>query len=137
MECNSNHFKAYFNRGFAYDKIGQIDKAIHDYTKALQIDPYNAYCYYNRGISYDKKGESEEGVKNFTKAIEIDGTKADFYSNRGFSFRKLKKYKEAIDDYSEAISLNPSICALNQITSVPIITEHYVTRKLVICKRNK
>lgn len=24
-----NHFKAYFNRGFAYDKIGEFDLAIN------------------------------------------------------------------------------------------------------------
>ncbi len=63
---NPNHFKAIFNRGFAYDKLGDVDRAIEDYSTALQIDPNNAYCYYNRGISLDKKGKSEEAVRNFT-----------------------------------------------------------------------
>lgn len=27
-----NHFKALFNRGFAYDKVGEFDLAIHDYS---------------------------------------------------------------------------------------------------------
>lgn len=27
-----NHFKALFNRGFAYDKIGEFSKAIDDYS---------------------------------------------------------------------------------------------------------
>lgn len=27
-----NHFKALFNRGFAYDKIGEFDLAIEDYS---------------------------------------------------------------------------------------------------------
>ena len=60
-----NHFKAHFNRGFAYDKvfncfifqIGQFDKAIEDYSVALEIDPNNAYAYYNRGISLDRKND--------------------------------------------------------------------------------
>ena len=56
------HFKAIFNRGFAYDKIGEIDKAIKDYKQALQIEPNNAFCYYNLGISLDKKGFPEEAV---------------------------------------------------------------------------
>jgi hypothetical protein len=33
-----NHFKALFNRGFAFDKIGEFDKAINDYSLAIQID---------------------------------------------------------------------------------------------------
>jgi Flp pilus assembly protein TadD len=34
---NANHFKAIFNRGFAFDKIGEIDRAIKDYRQALLI----------------------------------------------------------------------------------------------------
>jgi tetratricopeptide (TPR) repeat protein len=37
LEQNPQHFKAYFNRGFAYDKLGEIDKAINDYSKALLL----------------------------------------------------------------------------------------------------
>jgi tetratricopeptide (TPR) repeat protein len=30
-----SHFKALFNRGFAYDKLGQFDLAIKDYSTAI------------------------------------------------------------------------------------------------------
>jgi hypothetical protein len=30
-----NHFKALFNRGFAYDKIGEFERAIKDYSTAI------------------------------------------------------------------------------------------------------
>jgi hypothetical protein len=30
-----NHFKALFNRGFAYDKLGQFESAIEDYSTAI------------------------------------------------------------------------------------------------------
>lgn len=55
IELDPNHFKAYFNRGFAHDKLGQFDKAIFDYSKALLIEPNNAYAFYNRGISHDRR----------------------------------------------------------------------------------
>ena len=35
LNLNPKYFKAYFNRGFAYDKLGQYDKAIYDYSKAI------------------------------------------------------------------------------------------------------
>lgn len=35
IEANPKHFKAYFNRGFAYDRLGDIPRAISDYTRAL------------------------------------------------------------------------------------------------------
>ena len=52
-----NHFKALFNRGFAFDKIGEFDRAISDYSTAISIDPSNAFTYYNKGISLDRKGD--------------------------------------------------------------------------------
>ena len=55
LEILPFHFKALFNRGFAYDKIKKYDMAIEDYNKAIELDPNNAFAFYNRGISYDKK----------------------------------------------------------------------------------
>lgn len=56
------HFKALFNRGFAYDKLGEFDKAILDYSAAIELDDKNPYAYYNWGISYDRKGDYEKAI---------------------------------------------------------------------------
>jgi len=55
IQLDPRHFKAYFNRGFAHDKLGEFGKAIHDYSQALTIEPNNAYAFYNRGISRDRR----------------------------------------------------------------------------------
>ncbi len=31
------HFRALFNRGFAYDKLGKLDLAIKDYSLAIEV----------------------------------------------------------------------------------------------------
>ena len=48
---NPTHFKAIFNRGFAFDKLRMYNDAISDYTKAIEMESRNAFAYYNRGIS--------------------------------------------------------------------------------------
>jgi tetratricopeptide (TPR) repeat protein len=45
----------YVSRANDYGKKGQYDEAISDYTKALEIDPKDAWAYYNRGNVYQKK----------------------------------------------------------------------------------
>lgn len=65
LEYNPNHFKAYFNRGFAHDRLGNIENAIKDYGSALKIDNYNAYCYYNRGISFEKISQPLQAVNSY------------------------------------------------------------------------
>lgn len=99
------HFKALFNRGFAYDKIKDFKKAINDYNRAIELDPNNPFAYYNRGISFDRMEEYENAIDSFSTAIKIDPTKADFYHNRGYAYRKMKLYEEAIFDYSKAVEL--------------------------------
>jgi tetratricopeptide (TPR) repeat protein len=91
IKANPFHFKSYFNRGFANDKLGLYEEAIDDYTKALDIDHYNAFAYYNRGIALNKKGDYGTAEENFCKAIQIEPKRADFYHNRGFSLRKQNK----------------------------------------------
>jgi lipoprotein NlpI len=61
------HFKALFNRGFAYDKLGQFDLAIKDYSTAISIEPKNAFTYYNKGISLDRRGDYDLAIESFTQ----------------------------------------------------------------------
>lgn len=35
-------------------KLGQFDQAIHDYSRAIKIDPINIHAIYNRGICFER-----------------------------------------------------------------------------------
>src|SRR5208337_4309098 len=39
---NPNYTEAYFNRGLAYSSLGNNDKAITDYNKAIDLNPKDA-----------------------------------------------------------------------------------------------
>ena len=70
-------------------QIGDYERAVEDYSQALQVDPGNSYAYYNRGITRDRSGDYEGAIADFTQAIRLDPANADFFHNRGFSLRKL------------------------------------------------
>mgnify|MGYP001595382467 CR=1 FL=1 len=40
-----------------YYNKGDYDRAIADYTRAIELDPKDAITYSNRGIVYYNKGE--------------------------------------------------------------------------------
>jgi len=105
LEILPVHFKALFNRGFAFDKIMSYDDAIKDYDQAIKLDPNNPFAYYNKGISLDRKGDYQEAIDSFTVAINLDPSKADFYHNRGYAYRKMKSYNKAIEDYDKAVKI--------------------------------
>jgi Flp pilus assembly protein TadD len=61
----------YHNRAVAYGLAGDIDSAIADYTKAIEIEPSNASAYDNRGRAYAMKGEYARAAEDQTKADEL------------------------------------------------------------------
>lgn len=59
---------AYYNRGIAYDEKGQHNKAIADFTKAVELNPKFAGAYNNRAVACYIKGEYEKVWNDVRKA---------------------------------------------------------------------
>jgi tetratricopeptide (TPR) repeat protein len=47
---------AYLNRGVAFEKRGELNKAIEDYDKVIDIDPLYFEAYNNRGFYMARMG---------------------------------------------------------------------------------
>lgn len=71
-----NKARPYLNRGNAYGKKGDHDRALADFDKAVQLNPDYAEAYYNRAVAYFYKGDYEKARENVRKA-EALGYKAD------------------------------------------------------------
>ena len=54
------------------DNKGELDKAIADFSKAIEIDPKSAIAYNNRGWAYEGKKDYDRAIADYSKAIEID-----------------------------------------------------------------
>ena len=98
---------AYVNRGTAYGRKGDPDRAIADYNTAIELDPKDADGYYNRGNAYRDKGDLDRAIADFNKAIEINPKYTYAYNNRGNAYRRKGDPDRAIADYSKAIEINP------------------------------
>ena len=57
IELDPDYAAAYYNRGFAYGKLGQYQRGIEDFDKAIQLDPDYAENYYSRGLAHDMLGQ--------------------------------------------------------------------------------
>jgi len=72
------------NLGKAYEKSGQIDKAVKEFDNAAQLDPNNASMYYfNEGAVYVNSNKMDEALVAFDKVIQIDPNKAPAYYFKG------------------------------------------------------
>ena len=77
---------AYNNRGFAYSKKGDLDRAIADFDEAIRLDPKYALAYLNRGNAYYRKGDQDRAIADYNEAIRLDPKLALAYYNRGIAY---------------------------------------------------
>ena len=99
---------AYNNRGVAYGEKGEVDRAIADYTKAIQINPKFADAYANRCRAYNHKKEQGRAITDCNKAIEIDPKYAQAYLMRCKVYLDKKEPGRAITDCTKSIEIDPS-----------------------------
>jgi tetratricopeptide (TPR) repeat protein len=99
--------RGYTSRGIAYKNVGNFDKAMCDYNKAIEIDPYYFEAYINRGNVYTERGDFDHAVFDYTKAIEMDPLNPETYYNRGRAYQLKGNLDEAISDYRKAIEISP------------------------------
>jgi tetratricopeptide (TPR) repeat protein len=97
----------YYNRGVAYDNMGQYQSAIKNYNQAIHLKPDYAEAFYNRGIIYNEIGQYKSAVKDFNEAISLQPNDVEAYNGRGCAYDKLGQYQRAIEDYNQAIRLMP------------------------------
>ncbi|MFC1956531.1 tetratricopeptide repeat protein [Chloroflexota bacterium] len=92
---------------------GQTNRAIADYAKAIEIDPYHGLPYNNRGNVYVEQGEYDKAIADYTKAIEIDPYHGLPYNNRGEAYITMGQYDLAIVDMNKAAELDRVIYHLD------------------------
>src|SRR5262249_24087672 len=77
-----DHAHAYYCRGNARFKLGQYDKAVADYSKAIDLGPKFAYAWNGRGSAYHKLGQYDKAVADCSRAIDLNPKLAYAWSNR-------------------------------------------------------
>lgn len=100
---------------------GDLQGALTDYQKVIEINPDNIEAYLQVGYVKNLQGNEEEAKDQFAKADEMiaqglikDPNNARMYYLRGRSKRYAKDYDGAIDDIKKAVELDP------QRTNYPI-----------------
>ncbi len=82
------------------------DKAIEDYSQAIQINPKLAEAHNSRGIAYEKKGGYDKAIEDYSQAIQINSKYYDAYNNRGMAYYDKGEYEKAVADYTQVIRIN-------------------------------
>ena len=96
----------YNNRGVAWKAQGNLDRALADFDRAIQLSPNYATAYFNRGVAWDAKGDLDHALTDYDRAIQINPKYAAAYNNRGNVWDVKGNLEKALTDYDKAIQID-------------------------------
>ncbi|MFW5735124.1 MAG: tetratricopeptide repeat protein [Oceanidesulfovibrio sp.] len=98
----------YNNRGVLWRDFGKYEKAVADFTQAIENRP-DAVSYMSRGNTWVDLGEDERAIQDYTAAIEMRPDYARAYNHRAFAWLNLGHKDNARADFDRARRFDPSI----------------------------
>ena len=93
--------------------LGQIDQAIAELRKALELDPRSADGHFHLGVALAENRRWEDAVKSYHTAIALPTLTVPelAHNSLGMALYNLKRYREAEAALRYAIGLDPEFQA--------------------------
>ncbi len=98
---------AQFYLGESYYFLGEYEKSIEPFQRALAIQPRTTGVYYFIGSSYFNLKQYEDAVVAYTLEIKLNSANIDAIYWLGESYFRLKQYEKALKFYQEAAAKRP------------------------------
>jgi len=93
--------------------LGQIDQALEQLRKAVELDPRFADGYFHLGVALAERRSWEDAVKSYQTAIGLPTLTVPelAHNSLGMALYNLRRYREAEAALRYAIGLNPELQA--------------------------
>jgi tetratricopeptide (TPR) repeat protein len=98
---------AYVQRARLRISKHDLDGALADATRAMELDPKHQQAYIESGIAHRQGGDLEEAIADYGRAISLRPDNPIPWNDRGFAELEKGDLDAAIADLSHAISLHP------------------------------
>src|SRR5262249_52597333 len=93
------------NRANVYSATRDYDKAIADFSAAIQLQPQTATYFAWRGACYTHKPDYAAAIADYSEALRLEPKNSAFLVSRGDCFRSQQKWDQAQSDYQASLEL--------------------------------
>ena len=123
----------YFLRGNAWTGAKEYERAIQDYTSAIQLGdltfidfssdraldfelriPFLYMVFFNRANAKVELKDFEGALVDYTESMQLNPGSSGSFFNRGNTYLDLSKFEEAVSDFDNAISLGTRSALFNK-----------------------
>ena len=107
---------------------GDIDGAIGDYQKVIEMHPELPEAYSNLAVAQKRKGDFPGAVASLNRALELRPDFSSALTTRGGIFAEQNRWAEAERDFAAARALYERALDLDNLAEA-------VYRRLMVCQR--
>jgi tetratricopeptide (TPR) repeat protein len=107
IEKSPKEGRFYTLRASAYWSLGQADKAVADFDRAIELGYDEAHAYTSRGLFHAEAGNFDKAIADYTKALEKSPDDVAPLINRAAVHMSQGNHQKAIDDYTAALKVKP------------------------------
>ena len=87
---------------------GQLDEAIAEFQKELEIQPESVEAQNNLGSALEQRGAFDDAVVCFRRAIQLDPHRTKLHYNLATVFLKQGQFDQAIPYLEKELQINPA-----------------------------
>ncbi len=98
----------FFNKGIAYKAKGDIDKAIAEYKRALELAPDYAEAHNNLGNLLKDQKKYDEAIVHFESSIRIFPDNPSTHNNLGTAYAMKGDVNKAAVYFAKAVRIQPT-----------------------------
>ncbi|RWX77159.1 tetratricopeptide repeat protein [Neorhizobium lilium] len=104
----------FFQRGIAYERLKQWDKAEPSFRKALELNPEQAQVLNYLGYSLvDMNINLDEGLGMIKKAVDAKPDDGYIVDSLGWAYFRMGKFDEAVTELERAVQLRAGDATIN------------------------
>jgi tetratricopeptide (TPR) repeat protein len=102
------HPFTFYNRGITYTLTKQLDRAVEQFSEAIDLDDTMVEAYYNRASIYLEKKYYDLAIEDFSKVIESREVDKTSLFNRALCYTGIGEYSLAISDLNKFLEFRPT-----------------------------
>ncbi|MGA2171845.1 MAG: tetratricopeptide repeat protein [Sedimentisphaerales bacterium] len=109
LEITRNNYVIYNNYGCCLQEHGELDSAVENFNKALQLKPDYVAAMNNLGMALMAQGRIDEAAIQWEKVLAMEPYHPNANANLGRAFAAQGRYEEAVNHFNTALKIKPDL----------------------------
>jgi tetratricopeptide (TPR) repeat protein len=98
--------------GIALRNAGRYEESLHQFERALALDPNNPVVFFQIGKTHAALGRDSLAIAALTRSAVLAPLYEDAHEHLAFAYASLGRYAEALREFAAAVKINPTSSSL-------------------------